>query len=351
MTNLDTADLRLALDTDGAYERNRHLPEQCRDAWEAVRDLALPHSYRDIDHVIVAGMGGSAIAGDFLQALCFRDSVRPVTVLRGYRLPAWASSRTLFIACSHSGSTEETLTAFSAALHRGCKLVAVTTGGELLSTSEKMGSPALTYNYYAEPRSAFGHGFLRLLAIARNAGFLDVSEDAVEEAIASIEALEPRLKAECPESSNPAKQLARRIHGRLPLIIGSEFLAPVARRWKNQINENAGSWAVDEELPELHHNAVVGFGLPRDTADSIHTVILRHAALSERVLLRCQITAELLQASAISHEYVEVPGEDTLAAMLGGVYIGSMVSYYLAMLNGVRPSEIDNINYLKSRLA
>src|SRR6266545_1819596 len=122
MTEADYASLRGGLDPEGAYERNITLPQQCRDAWQAVEAFTLPAAYREIDQVIVAGMGGSAIAGDFLQALCYRESQTPVTVVRGYALPEWAGPRTLVIACSHSGDTEETLTDFDQARRRDCKI-------------------------------------------------------------------------------------------------------------------------------------------------------------------------------------------------------------------------------------
>ena len=100
MTNLDSPEIRERLDPDGSYERNRSLPEQCREAWQAVRDFSLPTEYRDISQVIVSGMGGSAIAGDFVQALAFTRSPLPISVVRGSHLPLWAGEKTLVIACS-----------------------------------------------------------------------------------------------------------------------------------------------------------------------------------------------------------------------------------------------------------
>jgi glucose/mannose-6-phosphate isomerase len=351
MANVDYAALRSSLDPEGAYARNIDLPQQCREAWEAVQGFSLPESYRDIDQVIVAGMGGSAIAGDFLQALCYRESLTPVTVVRGYNLPKWAGPRTLVIACSHSGNTEETLTDFAQARQRGCKLIAVTTGGRIRQLAAQANLPLLDYDFYPEPRSAFGHSFLRLLAVARAAGFFEVEPASVVAAIDEIEVLRRTYEESMPLEYNPAKALAARLHGRLAYTIGAEYLAPVARRWKTQINENADAWAIWEELPELHHNTVVGLGLPADVAHKVHAVILDHAGLGERNRLRCEITTELFDRWHLSYEIVDVRGPGPLSAMLRGVYLGSMASYYLALLNNVHPSEIDNINYLKDRLA
>src|SRR5262249_8410673 len=124
-----------------------------------------------------------------------------------------------------------------------------------------------------------------------------------------------------------AKALAARIDGRLSLTIGSEFLAPVARRWKTQFNENGDTWAQWEELPELHHNTVVGLNQPEGVASAIHAIILEDPTLSDRMRLRCDVTAELFDNTGISYERLDIGGSEPLAAMLRGVYLGSMISY------------------------
>ena len=84
----------------------------------------------------------------------------------------------------------------------------------------------------------------------------------IDAAIASMKRLRRSLDGDVPEKANPAKQLARRLDGRLPYIVGAGYLFPVARRWKSQINENPEAWAIYDEVPELHHNTVVGLSMP-----------------------------------------------------------------------------------------
>src|SRR3972149_775306 len=108
----------------------RGLPEQCREAWEATRALDLPAEYREIDRVVVLGMGGSAIAGDLLRVLLQRESAIPVFNVRQYDLPPFVDERTLIIASSFSGNTEETLSAFEQALATKAKKLAITSGGK-----------------------------------------------------------------------------------------------------------------------------------------------------------------------------------------------------------------------------
>ncbi len=351
VTDLDSPALRAQLDPDGSYERNRSLPEQCQEAWEAVRSLSLPDTYMDVRNIIVTGMGGSAIAGDFVQALAFTRSPLPVSVVRGSHLPLWAGPDTLVIACSHSGDTEETLSAFQEALAHGARTVAITTGGRLKELSTECNLPVLTYDYPPEPRAAIGHQLLRLLALLHAVGAMPIDPAEVDAAIASMNRLRRSLDGDVPEKANPAKQLARRLDGRLPYIVGAGYLFPVARRWKSQINENPEAWAIYDEVPELHHNTAVGLSMPSHISSEIYAVILEHSGLSDTLKRRNHVTAELFEHRGIDYERLDLGHGEALEAMLNGTLYANFVSYYLAMLTGVRPMAIDNIDWLKNRLS
>ena len=351
MNDLDDQAVRETLDRDGSFERNRDLPEQCRQAWESACTFALPDQYHGLSQVVITGMGGSAISGDFLQALAFGEASVPVSVIRGYELPNWVGADTLLIACSHSGDTEETLAAFEDALSREAKVVVITTGGRIRELAAARSLPLLTFDYPAEPRAALGHAFLRLIAVARAAGVLEVTDDRIYRAIDSIEQLRPLIDETTPTRINPAKQIAQRVHGRLPLIEAAGYLAPAARRWKTQINENAKSWAIADELPEMHHNTVVGLNLPESVSSLVHAIVLEHSGMSEPLRRRARLTVTLLDRAGISHERLEVGGDEPLQAILRAVYFANYVSYYLAMLNNVRPWETKAIDSLKQDLA
>jgi glucose/mannose-6-phosphate isomerase len=159
------------------------------------------------------------------------------------------------------------------------------------------------------------------------------------------------IGARTPEHSNQAKQMARRLSGRIPVIIGAEALAPVAYRWRTQVNENAKQWAVADELPEMNHNAPVGYGLPAAAAPSLHVVLLRHAAGNARIALRIELTQQQMRAAGVAAEVLDVPGSDVLSQMLCGVHFGDFVSYYLGLLNDAHPSPVEALDWLKARMA
>jgi glucose/mannose-6-phosphate isomerase len=353
MTELAALDDRATvqrLDPKGLLGRIEALPEQCEEAWRRASSFALPRDYAGTRNVVLLGMGGSAIASDVLRSLALGGR-KPVHVVRGYDLPSFAGKDTLAVACSHSGNTEETLSAFEQALAVGAKGVAITTGGGLRELAEQHGVPILAYQYDGEPRSALGHQLMALLVLGQRTGLLEPQDAAVAEAAERLRALRGQVGYSVPAARNAAKQLAGRLQGRLPVIVGAGVLAEAARRWKTQLNENSKCWAIWEELPELDHNTIVGFGLTKEAVRQLHVVFISHLALHPRVLRRYDLTAAALSDAGVSNERVEAVGESPLAQALSAIHLGDFVSYYLALLYGVDPSQVDAIAKLKAGLA
>ena len=336
-------------DPHGMLARIETLPEQCEEAWRRAGDLRLPGTHAGARDVVLLGMGGSAISGDILRSLAALPGRKPVQVVRGYDIPASVGEDTLVVACSHSGNTEETLSAFQQALDVGAKTFVITTGGEIAKLADGAGTPVFRYEYEGEPRSSTGHQLMALLALGGRAGLVESQEQAVSEAVTLMKKQRAELGFESPRDQNPAKQLAERLHGRLPVIVGAGVLDVAAYRWKTQINENSKSWALHETLPELDHNTIVGFGKP--DVSRLHAVFLRHAALHPRLLLRYEATGEALDDAGVSHETVEAQGTSALAQVMTAIYFGDLTSYYLALLNGVQPATVEPIDTLKAKLA
>ncbi len=351
-STLDAPDLYVRLDPHGLLGRIAALPEQIEDAWQAGTALSLPDAHRDVDGVVVLGMGGSGIGGALLQALAVDLGARvPVSVVRGYRLPGWVNDRTLVLASSNSGDTEETLDAFGSAVGEGARCVAITTGGTLAARARAADVPLLTFAWTGEPRSALGWSFVSLLAICAKLRLLPPLDVQMRSAIAGLRTATAEFGRDVPETSNPAKQLARRLAGRLPVFIGAQALAPVAYRWRTQVNENAKSWAIADELPEMNHNAQAGYGLPAPAVPLLHAVILRHADMHPRIRLRTDATIDEMRRADVSCEVIEIDGAGLLAQVLRAVWMGDYVSYYLGLLNGVEPSPVDALDRLKAFMA
>lgn len=351
MANLDAPEIYQRFDPSNMIGRIGELPQQCLKAWQGAIDLPLPPDYADVDKVIIIGMGGSAIGGDLVRTLTMMQGKATVLVHRDYNLPLLVDERTLVIASSHSGDTEETLSAFSKALQTTAKKLVITTGGRLQTLSLEKGIPVFTFHYKAEPRVALGYSFFSLLAFFKKMGLITIEQQDVDETIRVLEELALNLDRSIPLEANRAKQLAVRLSGRLVTIYGAGILSKVAFRWKTQLNECSKVWAFAEYFPELNHNAIVGYRYPPWINQKVFVIMLRSALFHPRILIRYEITADLLKDAGVDYEVVEAKGESLLSQMMSAVLLGDYVSYYLALLNEVDPSPVAAIDYMKGRLA
>jgi len=323
------------------------LPQQCLLAYRKGLALRLPEGYWKVDKVVLAGMGGSATAGDLLAGLAGEEGL-PVLVHRDYGPPPFHDQRTLAIFSSYSGNTEETLSSFLASLKSPSRKLALTSGGRLGELAKREGIPVFSIEYKAPPRAAVGYSFLGLVGALEGLGLL---QDKSAEVAEMVEVLEKMAGALGMEKRNPALTLARRLARRLVVVYGTGFLQGVARRWKTQLNENAKCWAFFDTLPEAHHNSVVGYPFPAAVKARSLVMLLSSPLLLPRHRLRLEITREVLQREGVAYEEMVGEGETVLSQMMGLLYLGDWVSYYLAGLYGVDPSPTPTIDLLKERLA
>jgi len=326
------------------------LPAQLQNAWELGQTFAMPATDR-VQHVIIAGMGGSAIGADLLAAYAAPLASVPVTVWRDYDLPAWAhGDSVLLVASSHSGNTEETLSAFAAAYARGCRILAVTTGGKLAEQAQENGYTVWQFVHPGQPRAAVGYSFGLLLALFARAGWLPDPESELRAAVAAMQAQQASLKAAMPTQDNPAKQWALRLEGKWPAVFGSGALAPVARRWKGQISEIAKALAQFEFLPEANHNTLAGLHFPQALIAQTVAVFLTGSREHPRNQLRARLTRDVFQEHGLEAAVVDALGESRLAQQWTTLHLGDYIAYYLAMRYDTDPTPVTAIEGFKAAL-
>ncbi len=351
MTNLDSSAIYESLDPSDMRGRIRELPQQCLMAWHQALDFQLPQTHAAVNKVVILGMGGSAIGGDLLSSLVSTDSRAIISVNRNYDLPKFVDADTLVIASSYSGMTEETLSSFAQALDTPARKIILTTGGRLKEIAEENAIPVFPISYKAQPRAALAHSFFPLLGICQNLGLVANLSQDVEETVRVLEEMSSTLAETSPSSGNRAKQIATDLHNHMAVIYGAGILSPVAQRWKTQINENSKAWAFHETLPELNHNAVVGYEFPSGLARDAFVVLLRSPLLHPRTLIRYDVVADVLNQAGIEHVVLDGTGDSALSQMMSQVLLGDWVSYYLGILNETDPTPVKVIDYLKKRLA
>jgi glucose/mannose-6-phosphate isomerase len=351
MIDLDDKEIYRQYDPHGMIEHIRTLPQLSHQAWQMALDFELPLDYSQVNKVVILGMGGSAIGGDLTSSLVDTETKVPIIVNRGYDLPGFVDEQTLVIASSYSGNTEETLSAFRAALDSGAKKLVIATGGRLKEIADTRAIPVFSFDFVGQPRTALPFSFLPILGFIQKLGFIGVKSAEVAEMVAVLTQMVKKINETVPLLRNRAKQLASELHGHLVVIYGGGLLSEVAHRWKTQINENSKAWAFYENFPELNHNAIVGYEFPKESSNHLVVLFLRSIHLSERIMLRQQITAHLLKKAGIRYQFVDGVGITQLTQVMSHVLFGDFVSYYLAILNGIDPSPVETINFLKGALA
>lgn len=350
---LDNLEQIRRIDRSGMVDLIVGLPEPIVKSIALAKDIEWPAwSSVDFDCIVVLGMGGSAIGGDLARSFLADTLTVPLAVIRDYRLPRFVGRKTLVLASSYSGNTEETLAAVLQARSRGCKVAAFCTGGRLARLAAENGWPLLTLPGGFPPRAALGYSFAALFLTLSKIGFIEDPSPALKDLSSFLTDRNSRFVAELPFNENDAKKLAAEIQGRIPVIYGAAgAMATAAVRWKGQLCENAENLAFAGEVPESNHNEVVGWGLPEGSADKLIAIMLQSPDDHPRIAQTFEIVHRLLQEKGIPVETVTATGNDPLQRLFSLIQHGDWVSFYLAILNGVDPTPIAAIDYLKSKSA
>ncbi len=350
MIDLDDPRVYKSFDTENMLCHLYNFPWLCRLAWEQVKSLNIPYNSVEINRVIILGMGGSAIGADLIARLAFNESKIPVSVNRNYHLPAFVDSKTLVIACSYSGYTEETLSALDEAININAKIIVVTNGGRLKDIAVSQHLPMYCFNYDAQPRATLPFSFMAILSFLQRLNIIgDKSSEAVE-MFNVLERLSQQLDITIATDKNQAKQIAGELFNRFIFIYGAELTAEIAYRWKAQFNENSKTWAACETFSELNHNAVAGYQFPGAMATNAIILLLKSNRLSSPILKRYNVTCQLLEQFKIQYRIIESCGESSLSDMMSLVLLGDYISYYLAMLNSIDPTPVEAIEFLKNKM-
>jgi len=338
------------LDPDDMIGHINGLPDQLAAAWKLGSSLDLP-LWRGIQQVVVSGMGGSAIGADLLVAYAVPHLKKAIVVHRDYGLPAWARGpETLVICSSHSGNTEEALDAFGAARAAKCRILAVTTGGILADAAKKAKAGLWLFDHKGQPRTAVGYSFGMLLAAAARLKLIPDPAAELRDALAAMKDQQKSLLPEVRDIHNSAKRMGGQFMGRWITVYGAGLMAPVARRWKTQINENAKAQASFETLPEADHNTLQGVMQPDAQFGATMAIFLRAAHNDPRNERRTELTRMAIMLQGQNTDTILAQGESRLANMWTALHYGDYTSYYLAMAYGVDPTPVPMLNELKEKM-
>lgn len=328
------------------------LPKQFEKGWELGSTVSLDGVEKNgIKNIIIAGMGGSGVGGDILAGWLRSEIEIPITVVKDYNLPQFASKDTLLFILSYSGNTEETLSAFQEGVACGCRIVSITSGGKLEELSKERNIPVIKIPKGFPPRTTIGYSLTTMASVLERMDLLHANgKKDIDSAAKLLEMMGRELGPEALQETNIAKRIAIQINGAIPVVYASQNHAAAANRWHAQLNENSKILSWFGAFPELNHNEVVGWSQD-GKLNEYCVILLTDSRDNERVRKRMSLTRNIFFKGKVGNSIeVEARGETTLERMLSLIYVGDFASIYLAVLRGIDPTPVDSIEEFKKKL-
>lgn len=322
-----------------------YFADQLFSGWRVAKRLKLLKS-KQINKILVCGMGGSALGADILCSALEQQLKKPLLIVNGYDLPNWTDRQTLVICASYSGKTIETTTCFKQALKKRLPLVAIAKGEQLARLAKKHKVPLVIiddkiFNPSKQPRLGLGFQLGALLAILFKAKAVGVTGQII---INIVEALKKTV-------SRPAKTLVQQLKHRLIVVLGVGYLRGAAHATANQLNENAKVVAVPFGLPEADHHLLEGLAQLRRLRWPAAAIMLIPKNLPKNLLRQTTVTTTVLKKQGLTIIKWQPPKDTSLLlAALQAAQWGARLSLSLAQATKINPLLIPWVDFLKRQL-
>jgi len=313
---------------------------QMREALEIANAATVTPRQKDIRAITVAGLGGSAFGAEITKNYISNFCQVPLTICREYTIPAYVGKNTLFLACSYSGNTEETLSAVEQAHAQGAEIVCVTSGGKLEGIARERGYNLIKIPAGYPPRAAAGFAVVQQLQVLQAYGLIPDFRADLADAQAVVDNF---------ADHDAAKSLAEGLKGKYPIVYVPGELESVAIRWRQQIEENGKHLCSHHIIPEMNHNELVGWMFPKELITSFYAIFIG-GVMHERVKYRFDLNEQIIREHTPNTIFIEGKGETHLGQIFYLLHFGDWVSLYLAYVNDIDPSPVKVIDYLKSTL-
>ncbi|NDB91044.1 MAG: SIS domain-containing protein [Thaumarchaeota archaeon] len=301
-----------------------------------------PRNYKNIDHIVFAGMGGSGAIGDLFSAILSKTNIH-VSLVKGYVLPKTVDSNTLVVTVSISGNTIETLTVLKSAKKIGCKVIAFSSGGKMESLCKKNNIDFQKINLTHSPRASFINYVYSILRTLET--MMPIKKQDILQSISDLTDLSKQIRSSNLTKHNPSLSIATWITG-IPLIYYPWGLQAIAVRFKSSLQENAKSHVIIEDVIEASHNGIVSW----ERSSSVRPILLQGQDDYIKTKERWVILKEYFDKNSIDYLEIKSPKGSILTKLVCLIYMLDYASVYCAVLNKTDPSPVKSIDFVKKRL-
>ena len=327
------------IDSRKMYQTYDRWPEIAEQSYQ--QEFSKPE-FKNIDHVIFTGMGGSGTRGDVISSILSKTDIH-VSVVKGYLLPKTVDANTLIVTTSISGNTKETLTILNHSLKTNAKIIALSSGGKMQEFSEKNKIPFFKMEQIQSPRVSF-FGFL-YSALNILEEIISIKKSDVIESLTKLEVIKKQIWSSNLNNNNPALDLANWITD-IPVIYYPAGLQAAAIRFKNSMQENAKSHIIAEDVIEACHNGIV----PWEKSSNIQPILIQGKDDYIKTKERWVVLKEFFQENNIEYKEVFSVDGNILTKIVCLIYSLDYTSIYRAILSKLDPSPVQSIDYIKKRI-
>jgi len=333
-------------DSENQFKVLKESYKQIEAAWSRKFNLNTINCEKTIG-ILICGLGGSAISGDLLEYFLSDELKVPIIVNRGYDIPSFVNNSWLIIISSYSGDTEETISCFTQAVTLKSTILAISSGGKVEEIANKNLIPHIKINSGFQPRYALGLSFFTLLRTFQELNLIEKQDENVR----AISDLWKRRAEEYSEPKNSALEVAKKLIGFIPVIYSSEFLSSAGYRFKCQLNENSKVHAFHHIIPEMNHNEIIGWETQNEKQFNAKIIFLFDNDYHPQIKKRYFVFSELAASKGVEVINLTSSEKKSGVRIMDLIFLCDWISFYLAVLRGFDPSEIDFIHEMKKRLA
>ena len=326
-------------DTQKMYKVYDEWPEIAQKAFDSDQRSI---NFENIEHIVFAGMGGSGAIGDIFASILSKSSIH-VNVVKGYLLPKTVNANTLVVIISVSGNTTETLTILHSAQKLNCKIIAFSSGGQIIEYCKKNEIQHRIITKYHSPRASFTSYLYTMLKVLHTT--LRIKHKDISESIVELKKINKKICSLNLTDTNPSLNLAKWITS-IPIIYYPFGLQSASIRFKNSLQENSKMHVFAEDVIEACHNSVVAW----EKKSILRPILIVGQDDHIKTKERWVILKEFFQQNNIEYrEIISIKGS-ILSKIINLIYLLDYSTIYKAILDDIDPSPVKSIDFIKNKL-